>query len=170
MITYIAVLIVILGLGMMATLINTKNKVAQSKDYYGSWSVERVYSPEGIIGSADNFLSEKEINNFSKFDISLGEKTANIFTGTGTCTSINYDESMQNTVEFFYDNYKILAYPDMGRTTTTTFKPELLGITSSKINVVEITCSTIEYYNLIVLNRDNMILEYKNTFFFLKRN
>ncbi len=149
---------------------NTSSSVEVSNNvdhvnYYGKWQVYKNYTPPMVVSSADEGLSQSEINNYSKATITLGKTDLSLF--KGKCSDYKYGNQYVGTIEWLYDNYRVLA--DVNKTTTTTINPKDLDISADQINISEITCDN-DYYNLIVKDDNNIIIENNNVFFFLKRS
>lgn len=137
--------------------------VNSDKTYYGKWVIQKFYSPP-LITSLENYMEKSEAKTYLNKTVVFQENESTIF--NSKCNSINYFESKEKAFDYFYYNYRMVADTTTGEGTRG-LHPEQLGVKSDSIEVVEVSCDDV-YYNLFVLNPQEIIMEYKSTFFFLK--
>lgn len=135
-----------------------------SKNYYGEWKIDKFYSPP-LIGGEESYMPPEEAKTFINKTVLLQKNEISMF--NKTCNTVIFDEYKENAYQYTYFNYRMVADTLTGNGTRG-LHPEQLGIKTDSIEVVEISCDDV-YYNLLVVSPKEIIIEYKSTFFFLKR-
>lgn len=136
-----------------------------AKTYYGEWKASKFYSP-ALITSSENYMELSEAKTHLNEMFIFNEDEAVIF--NRICKNIKYYESNEKAFEYLYYNYRMVADTITGYGTTG-LHPDQIGIATDSITIIEISCAGGINYNLFILNPHEIVIEYKSTFFFLKK-
>jgi hypothetical protein len=127
--------------------------------------VYKFYSPDWIIAAEENYMTPAEATNLLYKKVLLQRNNANIF--NRTCDTMTFNEYKEDAFKYISTNYRMISDTITGKGTRG-LNPKQLGIVSDSIEVVEIYCHK-SYYEIFIISSEEIIIEYKSTFFFLKR-
>ena len=147
-------------------LSNAKDSVciSNSEYIYGDWSLTKHISIPWMIGCDDD-LTKEQSDAWINETVSFSRKRVKFVDSECLDFKINY--SKENTAQYMWDNYRRVMDTISGNGTCGV-DYRLLGMEAGKILIAEIECSQ-KYYSVFVLNKNELILAYKGSFFKLIR-